>query len=72
MATFGLLGLVSAVQLRRGQGQARWTPALIGTAYLLFGTGALLYRGPRPHFALFVVLGSLLLAGALVWSPERR
>jgi len=70
MATFGLLGLVSFFQMRRGSAGARWTPALIGAAYALFGVGAFLYSGPSPHFAFFVVLGLLLVAGALMWSRE--
>jgi hypothetical protein len=70
MATFGLLGLLSFAQMRKGRAEARWTPALIGAAYTIFGVAALLYRGPRPHFAFFIVLGIFLLAGALLWSPE--
>ena len=71
MATFGLLGLLSAVQMRRGQPHARWTPALIGTAYVLFGIGALLYRGQKLHFVMFIVLGGFLITGTLLWrTPE--
>lgn len=71
MATFGLLGLLSAVQMRRGQAQARWTPALIGAAYVLFGTGALLYRGGKLHFVMFIALGGILITAALLWRPPR-
>ena len=54
------------------QVQARWTPALIGLTYLVFGIGAMVDRGPEPHFALFIVLGLLLLAGVWVWSPAQK
>jgi hypothetical protein len=56
--------------MRRGRVEARWTPVLIGVAYTLFGLAAFLYRGPSVHFAFFVVLGLLLVAGALMWSRE--
>jgi hypothetical protein len=72
MATFGLLGLLSAAQMRKGQAGARWTPALIGTAYVLFGIGALLSIGPSLHFVVFIVLGCLLAAGALLSSSGAR
>jgi hypothetical protein len=72
MGTFGLLGLVSVAQMRRGYAQSRWTPALIGTAYVLFGIGALASRGFRLHFVFFITLGCLMLAGVLVWSPGQR
>lgn len=38
MATFGLLGLLSAIQMRRGQVQARWTPR--SSELLVFSSGS--------------------------------
>jgi hypothetical protein len=72
MATFGILGLVSFAQMRKGRVGARWTPLLIGVAYTLFGTVAFLYRGFRPHFVFFIVLGLLLLAGSMIGLAEPR
>jgi hypothetical protein len=71
MATFGLLGLRSVALLRRGFAEARSTPLAIGTAYVLFGAGAMISTHLKPHFLFFVVLGALLLVGALLWSPAR-
>jgi hypothetical protein len=70
MATFGLLGLLAAVRMSRGDANARWTPVLIGAAYVLFGAGALLNGGSRLHFGTFLALGGLLLAGGLAWRPD--
>ena len=72
MATFGLLGLTSFLQMRKGRVGAHWTPLLIGAAYTLFGLGALLHRGLVPHFLFFIVLGLLLVTGSLMGAPEVR
>jgi hypothetical protein len=72
MATFGLLGMRGARLLRRGHGEARSTPLVIGGMYALFGAGALVVTDMRPHFLFFVVLGLLLLAGAGLWSPPGK
>lgn len=70
MAVFGLIGLRCAVLMRRGIPEARSIPAVIGAAYLLFGAGAMLATDMRPHYAFFIILGTLLLGGALLWTPE--
>jgi hypothetical protein len=70
MATFGLLGILSVAQMRKGRAGANWTPALIGAAYTIFGVAAFFYRGFSPHFGFFVVLGLLLVAGALLGSRQ--
>jgi len=67
MAAFGVLGLASAVQLRRGETSARIVPAVIGAAYALYGLAATVYSGGNAHFPIaFVMPGVLLLAGALL------
>jgi len=70
MAVLGLIGLRSAVLMRKGIPEARSIPALIGAAYLLFGAAAMLATDMRPHYAFFIALGALLLGGALLWTAE--
>lgn len=70
MVTFGLLGLLSVARLRRGEVGARWTPVLVGAAYVLFAVGAFAYRGLRVHFLGFLILGLLDLLGGIAW-PEK-
>lgn len=70
MAAFGMLGLTSVWQARRGYVQARWVPITIGVAYVVFGGAAVLVRGAGPHFLTFIVLGGLLFGGALSWKTR--
>jgi hypothetical protein len=72
MAAFGVLGLVSVVQLRKGASTARVIPAVIGAAYALYGVAALVYSGGNAHFLIaFILPGVLLLAGALLARARR-
>jgi len=70
MAAFGLIGLRSAILLRRGVREARSILAVIGATYVVFGAGAMRVSGGKPHYSFFIVLGTLLLGGALLWTPE--
>src|SRR5262245_27060472 len=43
MATVGIVALVCASQLRRGQLAAKWPAVIVGTGYIVFGAWALWY-----------------------------
>lgn len=65
MAAFGAIGILCALRMLRGETAFRLPPAVIGLAYILFGGGALVARGVNTHFLAFVLLGALLLGGAV-------
>lgn len=62
MAAFGIILLVAATRLRRGD-RSGMVPALaVAACYLVFGFAAFLLSGFKPFFLMFVATG--LLAGA--------
>jgi hypothetical protein len=71
MAAFGVLGLVSTAQLRKGLGSARVIPAVVGAAYTIYGVASTVYSRGNAHFPVaFVMPGVLLLAGALLAKSD--
>lgn len=64
MTALGLVLLAAARSVPTSAWAFRATLA-VGAAYVAFGVGAVLYRSPRPQFLAFVVLGALILGGAL-------
>jgi hypothetical protein len=70
MLTFGVLVTGLAIDVLRGGNPTLWPAAIVGIAYVLFGTVAFLARGRNPHFLLFVVTGLLVLP--LAFAGRRR
>lgn len=64
-AMLGVIVLLAGVRLRRGDGSL-WLPAFaIGVLWIGFGLVALVVRGFRPHFLVFIVMGGLLVGSLL-------
>jgi hypothetical protein len=59
MTASGLIVLVAAVRLRRGDRSGLAAARIVAVAFVAFGTLALVFRGFSPHFAGFVALGCL-------------
>lgn len=72
MATLGIVALVSASQLLRGNKTARTQAIAIGAGYLLFGFWALWYSDGSPHFYGFLVMGGAVFLGALFFRPRQQ
>ena len=70
MATLGVVALVSASQLRRGNASAKWPAIVVGVGYLAFGFWGLWYSGGSPHFYGFLVMGGAVASGA--WFSARK
>lgn len=67
-AALGLITLLAARRLARGDASLRSSTLLIGVLYGLFGVGATVVRGVSPHFLLFIGIGGLLVAA--LWRPN--
>jgi hypothetical protein len=53
----------------------RWAFAavlLVGLSYVVFGLAALLYRGAKPQFAVFLAVGAVMAIGAIAGRPRDR
>jgi hypothetical protein len=70
MLVFGVVTVLSALRLRRGDSSGVTTIRVIAAGYVLFGLAAILYRHLNAHFLLFVVTGAL--AGLPLWGLRRR
>jgi hypothetical protein len=64
MLTFGVITAVSFVRRLQGQDVPTLPIALIGIAYVTFGSWALIASSFDPFFAVFIVPGLLLLVSA--------
>lgn len=70
MLALGTIVLAGLPALRRGERFARQAALVAGLAYLLFGTGAFVYRDFKPHFLFFILVGLVLTVSVLAY-PRR-
>ncbi len=70
MFALGTLSVFSFFQLRRGNRYARTVVLVVGAMYLVFGLGAFLWRGGKPHFLAFMLVGVGLAVPALLWRDH--
>ncbi len=66
MIAYGVILVWVAFRLAAGDTSALFIAYVLSAQYIVFGVCALIYRHGDPFWALFVVLGALLLGSSLV------
>jgi hypothetical protein len=72
MLVFGAILVWIAFRLKGGDTSAVFVAYIIGVYHILFGVCALIYRNGDPFWALFVVLGVLLIGTTAVLGSNRH
>lgn len=72
MVAFGVMIVWIAVRIKSGDRSSLFVAHIIGVLYFIFGITALVYRHGDPFWALFIVLGALLVSTSAVLGSNRQ
>jgi hypothetical protein len=72
MLAFGTIIVWIAVRVRSGDPSSLFVARIIGVLYFVFGIAALVFRHGDPFWALFIVLGALLVSTSMVLGGSRQ
>jgi CHASE2 domain-containing sensor protein len=72
MLAFGAILVWIALRLKAGDSGSLFIAYVIGVLYFVFGVCALIYRHGDPFWALFIVLGALLVGSSVVLGSNQH